>query len=174
VGLVLRGDELDADRFRAGLLEGLGDVEAIEADSAEVAPADAVAAVVAAGAEVVVLDGGVGASDALAAVPPDLAVVVPSDLAPPPGETATDGPTLVLAYRMRWEDLVADVVGRAVDGTLTSWRAGAGEGVLELRPGPGVPGLEVALEAVLRSLRAEEDGGAATAPPGGSTGDAAP
>lgn len=174
VGLVLRGDELDTDRFRAGLLEGLGDVEAIEVASADADPADAVAAVVTAGAEVVVLDGGAGASEALAAVPAGFGVIVPTDLAPSPEAATADGPALVLAYRMRWEDLLAQVVARTVDGTLVSWRTGASEGVLELRPGPGVPGLELALEVVLRSLQAEEDGAPATRPPGGSTGDAGP
>jgi hypothetical protein len=174
VGLVLTGDELDTDRFRAGLLQGLGAVEAIEPASADADPADAVAAVLAAGAEVVVLDGGAGASEALAAIPAGVGVVVPTDLAPSPAADPADGPALVLAYRLRWEDLLAEVVTRTVDGTLQSWRAEATDGVLELRPGPGVPGLEAALEAVLRSLQAADEGAPVTEPPGGSAGDVDP
>jgi hypothetical protein len=174
VGLVLSGDELDTDRFRAGLLEGLGEVEAIEAASADADPADAVAAVIAAGAEVVVLDGGAGASEALAAIPTGLGVLVPTDLAPSPEADPAEGPALVLAYRLRWEDLLAEVVARTVEGTLRSWRAEATAEVLELQPGPGVPGLEAALEAVLASLQPEGEGAPVTAPPGGSTGDVDP
>jgi hypothetical protein len=46
--------------------------------------------------------------------------------------------------------------------------------VMELQPGPGVPGLEAALEAVLASRQPEGEGAPVTAPPGGSTGDVDP
>lgn len=171
VGLVLGGDELDADRFRAGLLEGLGDVEAIEAAAGDATPADAVAAVVAAGAEVVVLDGAAGAVAALAAVPDGVGVLLPVDLAPAPDVETDGGPELVLAYRLRWEQLLGEVVERAVEGTLAGWRATATDGSLELRPGTTTPGLEAALETVLAALAEGSGSSPDTAPATGSTSD---
>jgi hypothetical protein len=180
VGLVLGGDELDADRFRAGLLEGLGEVEAIEAAAGDAEPAAAVAAVVAAGAEVVVLDGAAGAAAALAAVPDGVGVVLPVDLAPPTDPETDDGPELVLAYRLRWEQLLAEVVERAVEGTLAGWRASATDGYLDwsampgtsdLRPWEHDPGLEAALEAALGALATDTGLPPDTAPASGSTGD---
>lgn len=169
VGLVLGGDELDADRFTAGLVAGLAEVEAIEVADPTADPTAAVAAVLAAGAEVVVLDGGAGASEALAALPAGVGVLVPVDLAT--AADAADGPELVLGYRMAWEQVVADLVARTVDGALAPLLVAPSAAVLVLEPGTSVPGLDAALEDLLLDLLDPGDGQPATPPSGGETDD---
>jgi hypothetical protein len=171
VGLVLGGDALDADAFRAGLLEGLGGIEAIEVAASDAEPVDALAAVLAAGAEVVVFDGALGAAAALATAPPSVAVLVPVDLAPQ-GDAAEEGPSLLLAYRLRWELLVADVVQQVVSGDPVGPSTTGTAELLDLRPGPTAAGLEAALQQVLEELLAGEGTGPATAPQTGESRDA--
>ncbi len=178
VGLVLGGDVLDPEAFRAGLLEGLGRVEAIEVAVSGADPVDAVAAVRAAGAEVIVFDGALGVAAALADLPPSVGVLAPVDLVPvdlAPGEDGTDGPSNVVAsYRLRWEDLVAEVIDRVVTGEPPAVVEGGVEGLLEIRPGSAIPGLEAVLERVRRELFPPLEGDAATAPPAGESRDAGP
>jgi hypothetical protein len=171
VGLVLGGDELDADRFTAGLVAGLAEVEAIEVADPAADPAAAVAAVLAAGAEVIVLDGADGAAEALAAVPAGVGVLVPVDLVASPDAEEPDAPVPVLRYRLAWELVIDDLVARVVDDRLDPLRVAPSSGVLELQPNPSVPGLEAALEDVLLDLVAPGDGQPPTAPSGGATGD---
>lgn len=171
VGLVLGGDALDVEAFRAGLLEGLAQIEAIEVAASDAEPADALAAVLAAGAEVVVFDASRGAAAALAAVPPSVGVLVPVDLAPA-ADAADDAPSLVLAYRLRWEVLVAEVVDQVVAGEPVAARLAGTADLLDLRPGPSVGGLEAALLEVLEELVAGGDDGPIPGARAGEPGDA--
>ncbi|MFP4312247.1 MAG: hypothetical protein ACLFS9_09770 [Nitriliruptoraceae bacterium] len=168
VGLVLAGDELDPDAFRSGLLVGLGGIEAIEVADADATPEEAVTAVVAAGAEVVVLDGGLGAAEALAAIPPTVAVLAPGDLQ----DDRADGPEPVLAYRMRWERLLEEAITRTVDGDLEGWQVPVDDALFTLVTSPQRPLLASTLQQVLDALVASGGGAADTAPPAAPDGGA--
>lgn len=101
VGLILGGDDLPSDRFRAGLLAGLSGTEVVEADmpsGQEVTLADRASAVIAAEVSVVVIDGAAGATEALEVVGDSAAVLAPMPVLR--GSTAVE---VVLGWSVRWD-----------------------------------------------------------------------
>ncbi len=154
VGLLLGGDELPGERFRDGLRAGLGQVEVIRPTTADVPPVDALEELLAAGAQVVVLDGGPGAEQVAAALDGRAEVVGPVDLwgGDPPAEVA-------LAYRLRWEAVVAVVLdGFAGPGELAGpVLLGDEDGVFELAAGPGNAAVLAAVDAARAELAIRDD-----------------
>jgi hypothetical protein len=157
VGLLLSGDELPGSRFRAGLLLGLGQVEVIEAGASDTPALEALEEVLTAGAQVVVVDGGPAAEDIVAALDGRVEVVGPIDLWPDelPAEVA-------LAYRLRWEAVVATVLERfAGPDELSGPVVLADEdGVLELVARPGSAAILAAVDAARAELAIGDDPGA--------------
>jgi len=156
VGLLLGGDELPKARVRAGLLEGLGPVEVIEPATSDAPPVEALEEILAAGAHVVVVDGGPGAGQIVAALDGRADVVGPVDLwdGPVPSEVA-------LAYRLRWEVVVSVVLDSfAGPGELAAPVVLGGDAVFELAAGPGQEAILAAVEAARSELAPEVDPGA--------------
>ena len=154
VGLVLGGDELPGTAFREGLLEGLAGVEVVEVEDGEATPADAVEALLAAGAEVIVLDGHRGAREVVDAIDGRAAVVAPMDVV---GTVPDTG--VALAYRLQHEVALAAVFDSFSSGTLDEVVVllGVDDGVLELQVGPDRPGLEAVVERTLAALARRDD-----------------
>ena len=154
VGLLLLGDELPANRLREGMLTGLGGVEVVEAEDADATPLEALEAVLAAGAQVVIVDGGPGAAEVVAATEGRSAIVAPVDvLAEPPPDGA------VLGYRLRWEQVVRVLLDSfAGAGQLEApVLLGVGDDVLELEVGSGHPEVLEALEDAQAQLAIRDD-----------------
>ena len=154
VGLVLLGDELPATRLREGILTGLAGVEAVEAEDADATALEALEAVLAAGVQVVIVDGGPGAAEAVSATAGRSAIVAPVDLLT--GELRTE---VVLGYRLRWERVVQVVLDSfAGAGRLeTPVLLGVGDDVLELEVGEDQPEVLTALEEVQAQLATRDD-----------------
>jgi len=154
VGLLLGGDELPTSTFRDGLLRGLAGVEVVEAEDADATPAAAIEALLAAEARVVVLDGHLGAREAIAALDGRAPLVAPVDLIDdvPPEQAA-------LGYRLRHEVALAAVFDSFASGTLeeVSLLLGVEDGVVDLRVGPGRADLEVRLARALEALATRDD-----------------
>lgn len=157
VGLVLGGDELPRAVFRDGLLAGLVGVEVVEPEDAQAPAEAALAAVLAAGAQVVVLDGGPGAVLAAAAVGDSAAVIGPVDVVD--GVDGDDAIEAVLAYRLRSEAGVAAVMESFASGTLEEIPIllGVGDGALDLQVAPGWPDVAAVVERRAAELAAGED-----------------
>ena len=154
VGLVLLGDELPADRLREGILTGLAGIEAVEAEDADATALEALEAVLAAGVQVVIVDGGPGAAEAVSATAGRSAIVAPVDLLT--GELRTE---VVLGYRLRWERVVEVVLDSfAGAGRLDApVLLGVGDDVLELEVGEEQPEVLMALEEVQAQLATRDD-----------------
>lgn len=157
VGLVLGGDELPSAVFREGLLRGLTGVEVVEVvevEEEDATPIDVVDALLAAGAEVIVLDGHRGAREVVEVLEGRVAVVGPVDVvdAAPAAEVA-------FAYRLRHEVALAAVFDSFSSGTLDEIDVllGVDDGVLDLRVGPGRSALEDAVERARVALAARDD-----------------
>jgi basic membrane lipoprotein Med (substrate-binding protein (PBP1-ABC) superfamily) len=113
IGLVLGGDELPGERFREGLLAGLAGAEVVEADvppDEGASLADRVEAVLAADVGLVVLDGGVGVSEALEVVGDRAAVMAPRAVVDAGGA----GP-VALSWSVRWDLALAAPLASLVD-----------------------------------------------------------
>lgn len=154
VGLVLGGDELPGAVFRDGLLAGLVGVEVVESDDAQAPAEAALEAVLAAGAQVVVFDGGPGAAQAAAAVGDRAAVVGPVDA------VAFDSAVeVVLTYRLRSEVGVQAVIESFASGTLQEAPIllGVGDGALDLEVDPAWPDVAAVVERRAAELAAGED-----------------
>jgi hypothetical protein len=154
VGLLLGGDELPASRFRAGLLLGLGQVEVIEAGTSGTPVLEALEEVLTAGAQVVVVDGGPGAEEIVAALDGRAEVVGPIDL------WADELPAEVaFAYRLRWEAVVAEVLERFAGPDELSGPVVLGDedGVFELVVGPGSAATLAAVDAARAELAIRDD-----------------
>jgi len=154
VGLVLLGDELPANRFREGILTGLAGVEAVEAEDADATALEALEAVLAADVQVVIVDGGPGAAEVVAAAAGRSAIVAPVDLLtgePPAG--------VVLGYRLRWEQVVRVLLDSfAGAGQLEApVLVGVGDDVLELEVGGEHPEVLRALEDVQAQFATRDD-----------------
>jgi hypothetical protein len=154
VGLLLGGDELPSSRFRAGLLRGLGQTEVIEAATSAVPGVEALEEVLAAGAQVVVVDGGPGAEEIVAALDGRAEVVGPIDLW---GDDLPAG--VALAYRLRWETVVAEVLQRFAgpDELLGPVVLRDEDGVLELVAGPGNAATLAAVDVARAELAIRDD-----------------
>ena len=154
VGLVLGGDELPATAFRDGLLEGLAGIEVVEVEDAEATPVDAVEALLAAGAEVIVLDGHRGAGEVVDAIDGRATVIAPVDVV----GTVADA-DVALTYRLRHEVALAAVFDSFSSGTLDELVVllGVDDGVLDLQVGPGRPELEAVVERTLGALAQRDD-----------------
>jgi hypothetical protein len=181
VGLVLGGDELPDERFRVGLLAGLAGAEVVEADipsGQDVSLADRAAAVLASDAAVVVLDGGVGASEAAEFIGDRAAV-----LAPGPVLESVSGVDVALRWTVRWDRALAGpLASLAVDPAIPlHTTVGLTEDVFELLLGrealdPVGAALDLATEG-LASGTLDPSVPAEPAPGSGATGqdtDAAP
>lgn len=151
VGLLLAGDDLPAEAFRTGLVAGLDGVRVLEVEDPEVDRLEALASLLAAGAHVVVVDGGPGAAEILAAVGDGVAVIAPVDLWP---EGLPDG--AVLGYRIAWEVVLGELLERfAADGGLGApVRFGLADEVVVTTVGPGWPGVAGAVAAASEQLAA--------------------
>lgn len=112
VGLVLLGGELPERRFRDGLLVGLAGAEVLRAEDTSADPVEQLEAVVLAGAHVVVVDGGAGASEVVEAGDDRVLLMAPPDVI-----DAADVPEeeVALRYRLRLERLVERVLETRVD-----------------------------------------------------------
>lgn len=154
VGLLLDGDELPGPRFRAGLLQGLGPVQVVEPTSPDTPPAEGLEEVLAAGAQVVVVDGGAGAAQIIAELDGRAGVVGPVDLW---GDTLPAG--VVLGYRLRWDIVVSVVLDRfaGADELREPVLLGDEDGVLELRGGPGQAATMAAVDAARAELTSRDD-----------------
>ena len=154
VGLLLLGDELPTERLREGIVAGLAGVEVIEVDDANATALEALEAVLAAGAQVVIVDGGPGAAEVVAAAAGRSAIVAPVDVLvqPPPAG-------VVLGYRLRWEQVVRVLLDSfAGAGQLeASVLLGVGDDVLELEVGSGHPEVLAALEDTTAQLAIPDD-----------------
>lgn len=115
VGVVLEAGRPGADRFRQGLLAGLGDTPVVYAAVGEDDPVgDAVVEVLAAGVQTVVLDAGSGVPAAAVAAAAQAEVAGPGWLPERGGP-----PELLLGWQVRWDavfgpvldDLLADEPG---------------------------------------------------------------
>jgi hypothetical protein len=154
VGLLLGGDDLPSGRFRAGLLRGLGQIQVIEAATSAGPALQALEEVLSAGAQVVVVDGGPGAEEIVAALDGRAEVVGPIDL------WGDDLPAEVaLAYRLRWETVVAEVLERFAGPEDLSGPVllGDEDGVLELVAGPGRAAILAAVDAARAELAIRDD-----------------
>ena len=154
VGLVLLGDELPATRLREGILTGLAGVEAVEAEDADATALEALEAVLAAGVQVVIVDGGPGAAEVVSATAGRSAIVAPVDLLT--GELRTE---VVLGYRLRWERVVRVLLDSfAGAGRLEApVLLGVGDDVLEVEVGEDQPEVLTALEEVQAQLAIRDD-----------------
>jgi hypothetical protein len=133
VGFVAGSGELPVAAFRSGLRVGLGQRELVEGDGAA---ADAVAQVLAEGVDVVVLDPGAGAADAVAAAAGRAAVLLPASIRP----ALADEEQLVASWRVRWDRLVAAAVGAHLGVEPTPPASlGVAEGLFEVTLGTGAP-----------------------------------
>ena len=149
VGLVLLGDELPADRLREGVLTGLAEVEVVEAEDPDATPTEAVEAVLAAGAQIVIVDGGPGAVEAVTAAAGRSGIVAPVDVL-----AGAEVAAAVLGYRLRWEHVVQVLLDSfARTGALEApVLLGPGDEVLELEVGSDHPGVLAALEQTRAEL----------------------
>lgn len=154
VGLLLLGDELPANLLREGILTGLVGVEVVEAEAADATPLEALETVLAAGAQVVIVDGGPGAAEVVAAVEGRSAIVAPVDVL---AELRPAG--AVLGYRLRWEQVVRVLLDSfAGAGQLEApVLLGVGDDVLELEVGSGHPEVLAALEDAQARLAIRDD-----------------
>ncbi|TVP64816.1 MAG: hypothetical protein EA340_13290 [Nitriliruptor sp.] len=154
VGLVLLGDELPSDRLREGVLTGLAGIEVVEVEDAQATPLDALETVLAAGVQVVIVDGGPGAAEVVAALAGRSAIVAPVDIL-----AGADTAEVVLGYRLRWEQVVRVVLdGFAGAGQLEApVLLGLGDDVLELEVGQDHPEVLAALVAARAQLATRDD-----------------
>ncbi len=154
VALLLGGDELPGARFRSGLLEGLGPVEVIEPATSNAPPGEALEEVLAAGAQVVVVDGGSEAGQIVAALDGRAEVVGPVDLW---GDDLP--PEVALAYRLRWEVIVSVVIDSFAgsDELAGPVLLGTQDEVLELAAGPGQVATLAAVESARSELAIDDD-----------------
>ena len=100
VAMVLSGDDVPQYRFRSGLAAGLADNPAVDVTEGE-SMSERARAAVDEGAEVVVIDGGPGAADAVAEVAGEVAVLAPRAVA-----EAASGEVLV-AWEVDWVAVLA-------------------------------------------------------------------
>jgi hypothetical protein len=115
VGLVLGGGGLPDDRFREGLMAGAAGAVVVEAqvpDGQDATLVERADAVIAAGAQVVVVDGGIGASEAVEVVGDRAVVIAPDSVL---GDAADA--QVALRWSVRWD--------RALDGPLHLLAGGA-------------------------------------------------
>jgi hypothetical protein len=177
VGLILEGDEMATSRWQQGLLAGLNGVQVLRAQDAE-GPVDLgaqVDALVAAGADVVVFDGHVGASEAA-----ERAVAAGVRVLGPAAIVAAGNPGLVASWEVRWSVAVAAVADVALappaQGATPSPSPSLGlaDGIFELTLGPAAsPGLGQDVASIRSAI---EDGvldPVAPAPPSDEEGDPA-
>jgi hypothetical protein len=130
VGLILGGPELSTERFRSGLLAALDGTEVVEPGGD---PEDAVGTILAAGAEVVVVDGGAGARAAIDRAAGEAAVIGPARLLAS-GDVAA---AAVLSWHVRWDRVLLPTVQRRVDPDLPAVPSlGFAEQAFELTAGP--------------------------------------
>lgn len=154
VGLVLGGDELPDDRFRGGLLAGLAGVEVvgIDAPSAQAATlADRAEAVLAVGADVVVIDGGVGASEAVAVIGDRAELIAPSAVLV--DAAAVD---VALRWSVRWDRALAGPLNALAGGPNLAPHTSVGldQDVFEVTVGAGASEfVATALEVTTAGLR---------------------
>lgn len=153
VGLALGGDELPVTALRDGLLRGLAGVEVIEVDDPAATPDAVVDTLLAAGADVIVLDGHRGAGAVAAAVGDRAVLIGPVDVV-----DAAD-PGVALAYRLRHEVALATVFDSFATGTLGEVPVllGVADDVLDLRIGAAWPELAPVLERERRALVQRDD-----------------
>lgn len=152
VGLVLSGGALPRDRFAAGLLDALGDLEVVEAEDTGAAPADQAEALLAAGATVVVVDGGSAAGEVVAALAGRLALAGPAALF-----DAETGPAPLVSWRVRWETAVGRAIEAALGDQPVGVRLGFADDVFRVRADPDAPGVVAALDAAAAALSAGAD-----------------
>jgi hypothetical protein len=154
VGLVLLGDELPTDRLREGLLTGLAEVEVVAAEDPDATPQEAVETVLAAGAQVVIVDGGPGAAEVVAASSGRAALLAPVDVL-----AGADVTGAVLGYRLRWEQVVRVLLDSfAGAGQLRApVLLGLGDEVLQLEVGLEHGEVLTAIEDVRSQLAARDD-----------------
>jgi hypothetical protein len=154
VGLVLLGDELPADRFREGILTGLAGVAAVEAEDPDATALEALEAVLTAGVQVVIVDGGPGSAEVVSATAGRSAIVAPVDLL-----TGEPRAGVVLGYRLRWEQVVRVLLDSFAGGGRLEAPVllGVGDDVVELEVGEDHPEVLTALEAVQAQLATQDD-----------------
>jgi basic membrane lipoprotein Med (substrate-binding protein (PBP1-ABC) superfamily) len=175
VGLVLGGDELPEDRFRVGLLAGLAGAEVVEVD----VPNDEAATlseraetVLTAGAEVVVVDGGVGASEAVSLIGDRAEVIGPSTV------LADAAPTdVALRWGVRWDTAMAGPLNALAGGPELAFHTSVGlnEDVFEVAVGAGATEpVSAALEVATAGLRDRTIDPSVPSPPAPARDDDAP
>ncbi|TVR18120.1 MAG: hypothetical protein EA387_15425 [Nitriliruptor sp.] len=154
VGLVLLGDELPSDRLREGVLTGLAGIEMVEVEDADASPLEALETLLATGVQVVIVDGGPGAAEVVAALSGRSAIVAPVDIL-----AGADTAEVVLGYRLRWEQVVRVVLDSfAGAGHLEApVLLGLGDDVLELEVGEDHPEVLAALMAARAQLATRDD-----------------
>lgn len=136
VGAVLEAGRPGVDRFRQGLLAGLGDTPVVDATVGAGHPVDdAVAEVLAAGVGTVVLDVGSGAATAAVAAAAQAEVVGPGWLPDRGGP-----PELLLSWQVRWDAVLGPVLDDLLaDEPGTSRSLGLEDEVFELTVASGAP-----------------------------------
>jgi hypothetical protein len=130
VGLILGGPELPTEQFRSGLQAALDGTAVIEPGGE---PEDALATILAAGAEVVVVDGGVGSRAAIDRAAGQATVIAPAPLL----ATGDVAAAAVLSWRVRWDLVLLPTIQRRIDPDLPAVSSvGFAEQAFELTIGP--------------------------------------
>lgn len=134
VGVVLDPLRLGASGFREGLRAGIGDREVVEVAVREgMDVTAAVEEVMSSGIDVLVLDAGQGAEQALAVAAAEVPVLAPGVLLVS-GELAG---AASLSWRIRWGEVLRLVLEDLLEGTVTPHRSlGLVDEAFELAPGP--------------------------------------
>jgi hypothetical protein len=135
VGLVLSSAELPNAPFRAGLQAAVGDREVVSASGGDVL--EGVAEVLAAGAEVVVLDPAGEADAALDALTAaDVPVLLPAALLADRDEV----PPILVSWRVDWAEVVASAIAWHLEATPSPATShGFSEGTFAVEVGPAAP-----------------------------------
>lgn len=133
VGLVLGGDGLLDDQLRAGIEAGAGGGPVITAEGSDRSMADQVTELANMGTQAVVIDGGVGAGDAVhAAVDADIGVLTPV----PVWEESLFERGAVLTWWVRWDVVLrAPILTLLEDDAANDAPLGVDSGIFAVHPG---------------------------------------
>lgn len=147
VGFVGGSGELAPVAFRAGLRTGVGERELVEGEGTA---GEAVEQVLAAGAEVIVLDPGADAAEAVRLATRSVPVLVPAGSL----GSSPDAQAVALSWRVRWDRLVASAVEAHLGAEPAPPESlGLAEGLFEVTLGPAAPPeAQVVLDEVLAQL----------------------
>lgn len=156
VGLVLGGDGLLDQHIRAGIEAGAGGGgPVVTAEGDEQSMADQVAELATLGAQAVVIDGGVGAVDAIhAAVDADIDVLAPA----PVWAASLRQRGAALTWWVRWDLLLREPILGLLEDATDHQPLGTDADIFEVRPGDRAPEslraiLDVAIDELASGAR---------------------